>query len=98
MNDILKSRYHYNRLQYRANWSSWSHDRTWYYVDNEKFDNARDVMNDFHRTHFTTANSKSSKTLISIFQDVVNESDLSASRRRSRRKIAMLTLIETTFD
>ena len=98
MNDILESRYRYNRFQYRVNWSDWSHDRTWYYVDNEEFDNVRDVMNDFHRTHFTTTNSKSFRTLISVFQIVVNESDFSTGRRRSRKKIAMLTLIEIIFN
>ena len=98
MNDILKSRYHYNRLQYRVNWSNWSHDRTWYYADNEKFDNVRDVVDDYHRAHFNVADSKSFKSMIVIFEIVVDDTNLSANRRRSRRKIAMLTLIEITFD
>ena len=98
MNDILKSRYHYNRLQYRVNWSDWSHDRTWYYVDNEKFDNARDVVNDYHRIHFIVADSKSYKSMTAVSQVVVDEQDFSTDRRRSRRKIAVLTLIEATFS
>ena len=97
MNDILKSRYHYNRLQYRVNWADWSHDRTWYYANNEKFDNVRDVVNDYHRTYFVVANSKSFKSMIVVFF-VVDEQNSSANRRRFRRKIVMLTLIEITFD
>ena len=99
MNDILKSRYRYNRLQYRVNWSDWSHDRTWYYADNEEFDNVRDVVNDYHRAHFIVADSKSYKSMIVAFEVVdKNEQDSSTSRRRSRRKIAVLTFIEATFD
>ena len=96
MNDILKSRYHYNRLQYRVNWSDWSHDRIWYYVDNEEFDNVWNVVNDYHRTHFVVANFESFKSI--VFEIVVDDQNFSANRRRSRRKIAVLTLIETTFD
>ena len=99
MNDILKFRYRYNRLQYRVNWSDWSHDRTWYYANNEKFDNVRDVVNDYHREHFIVADSKSYKSMIVTFEVVVvDEQDLSTNRRRSRRKIVVLTLIEATFD
>ena len=94
MNDILKSRYHYNRLQYRANWSGWPHDRTWYYVDNGEFDNARDVIEDFHRNHSIVAGSEPFKP--NIF--VVDTQDPLAGRRRSRRKVAVLALIEATFD
>ena len=98
INNILKFRYHYNRFQYRVNWSNWSHDRTWYYANNEKFDNIHDVMNDYHRQHFIVANSKFYKSIVVVSQIVVDEKNFSASRRRSRRKIAVLTLIEVTFD
>ena len=97
MNDILKFRYYYNRLQYRVNWIDWSHDRTWYYANNEEFDNARDVVNDYHRAHFVVANSKSFKSMI-VISFVVDEQNFSADRRRFRRKIAILILIEITFD
>ncbi|KAG7008643.1 hypothetical protein G7Y79_00005g017840 [Physcia stellaris] len=97
VDDILESRYHYNRLQYRANWSGWPHDRTWYYADNGEFDNARDVVDDFHRTHPTAAGPEPSKTLTPVPQDAANGSDPPVGRRRSRRKAAMLALIEATF-
>ena len=99
MNDILKFRYRYNRFQYRVNWSNWSHDRTWYYANNEEFDNVRNVVNDYHRKHFIVANSKSYKSMIVTFEVVVvDEQDSSTSRRRFRRKIVVLIFIETTFD
>ena len=99
MNNILKFRYRYNRLQYRVNWSDWSHDRTWYYANNEKFDNVRDVVNDYHREHFIVVNSKSYKSMIVTFEVVVvDEQDSSTNRRRFRKKIAVLTFIEITFD
>ena len=98
INNILKFRYHYNRLQYRVNWANWSQNRTWYYANNEKFDNARDVVNDHHRAHFIVANSKSYKSMIVVSQTVVDEENSSASRRRSRKKIVVLILIEITFN
>ena len=96
MNDILKFRYHYNRFQYRVNSSDWSHDRIWYYVDNEKFDNVRNVVNDYHRTHFVVVDFESFKSI--VFEIVVDDQNFSTNRRRSRRKIVVLTLIEATFD
>ena len=98
MNDILKFRYHYNRFQYRVNWSNWSHDRIWYYVDNEEFDNVRDVVNDYHRTHFVVVNFESFKSIVVIFEIIVDDQNFLASRCRSRKKIAVLILIEATFD
>ena len=96
MNDILKFRYHYDRFQYRVNWSNWSHNRIWYYVDNDKFDNVRDVMNDYYRNHFIVANSKSFKFIFFVFQ--IDDQNSFANRRRFRKKIVVLTFIEITFD
>ena len=39
IDDIVDSRYRYHRLQYRVNWTSWLHDRQWYYVDDDQFIN-----------------------------------------------------------
>ena len=93
VDDILESRYHYNRLQYRANWSGWPHDRTWYYADNGEFDNARDVVEDFHRNHPTAAGPEPFRPDALA----VDTQDPPAGRRRSRRKAAVLALIEATF-
>ena len=48
VDDILQSRYHYHRLQYRVNWSGWPHDRTWYYADGNEFENAQGVVDAYH--------------------------------------------------
>ena len=58
LNDIIQSRYHYHRLQYRCKWSNWnSHDRTWYYVDDDEFQNAQNIVNVFHEVNSEAAES-----------------------------------------
>ena len=85
MNDILKFRYYYDRFQYRVNWSNWSYNRIWYYVDNDEFDNVRDVINDYHRNHFIVANSKSFKIIFFVFQ--IDDQNSFANRRCFQKKI-----------
>ena len=48
LEDIVDSRLHYNRLQYRAKWTGYSpeHDKTWYPAEN--FDNALLAIQRFH--------------------------------------------------
>ena len=64
-------------------------------TDNEEFDDVNDVRSDTHDSH-----QKNFAVVESIFDfsQVVDEQDSSSDRRRSRRKIAVLTLIEATFD
>ena len=58
LNDVVQFRYHYHRLQYRCNWSSWDfHDRIWYYVDDDEFQNVQSIVNVFHETNSKTAKS-----------------------------------------
>ena len=58
LDDIVQSRYRYHRLQYRCKWSSWdSHDRIWYYVDDDEFQNAQNIVNVFHEVNSETAES-----------------------------------------
>ena len=49
IDNIVDSRYHYHRLQYRVNWTSYFHDRQWYYVDDDQFINAQNVIDEYHR-------------------------------------------------
>ena len=52
LNDVMQFWYHYHRLQYRCNWSNWdSHDRIWYYVDDDEIQNAQNIVNVFHETN-----------------------------------------------
>ena len=56
LDDIIQSRYHYHRLQYRCKWSGWdSHDRIWYYVDDGEFHNAQDIVDAFHEINSEAA-------------------------------------------
>lgn len=48
IDDIEDARYYRGRLQYRVKWSGFERDLTWYNADDEQFNNARDVVNDFH--------------------------------------------------
>ena len=69
-------------------------------TDNEEFDDVNDVKNNFHdfyQKNFVVAKSESFKLMIVVFF-VVDEQDFSTNRRRSRKKIAVLTFIEITFN
>ena len=66
-----------------------------YATDNEEFDDVNDVRNNTHDSH-----QKNFVVVESIFDvsQIVDEQDSFSDRRRSRRKIVVLTLIEVTFD
>ena len=51
MNEILnfKTKERIKRLQYKVKWANWSHDRVWYYVDDDQFNNVVDVVNEYHK-------------------------------------------------
>ena len=47
--DILNSRWHYGRLQYRCAWvDEKTRDLEWYYADGGEFDNSQDIVKAFH--------------------------------------------------
>ena len=48
---ILDSRLHYGRLQYRAAWEGHEPDPNWYYADAGEFDNAANEVKRFHETY-----------------------------------------------
>jgi len=51
LEEIIDSRLHYGKLQYRAKWKSYSpeHDKVWYPANN--FENAQDAVHKFHQQH-----------------------------------------------
>jgi len=51
LNEIIDSRLHYNKLQYRAKWKGYSpeHDKVWYPTEN--FNNAEHTVQRFHRRY-----------------------------------------------
>ena len=38
-------------LSYRVKWTGWDDDQHWYNANNGEFDNAQDIVDDFHRRY-----------------------------------------------
>jgi hypothetical protein len=49
VNDILNSRYHYDKLQYRIVWIEHSSDRVWYSTENS--DHSKKILIDYHERY-----------------------------------------------
>jgi hypothetical protein len=50
INDILDSRYHYEKLQYRIVWTDHSSNRAWYSAENFQ-NHSKKILNDYHRRY-----------------------------------------------
>jgi hypothetical protein len=46
INDILDSRYHYDKLQYKVTWIDHSSDRAWYSAEN--FEHFKNILKNYH--------------------------------------------------
>ncbi len=57
MNDILNSRYHYEKLQYKVAWTDHSSDRAWYSAKNFQ-DHSKEILNDYHQRYSNKSRSK----------------------------------------
>ena len=53
-------------------------------IQNEKFDNVNDVVNDYYRNHFVIVDSKSFKSIIVVFE-IVKQQDFFSNRRHFRK-------------
>ncbi len=51
VDDILNFRQYRERLQYKIKWIEIDYDDKWYYVDKEKFDDSKKVLNEFHKLY-----------------------------------------------
>ena len=51
VDDILNSRHHYNRLQYKVKWHELNRDNEWYYVNKNKFKHLQEVVDEFHKRY-----------------------------------------------
>ncbi len=51
VDDILDSRIRYRKLQYRVKWKDSDTDLTWYDAHDGQFDNAKEVVDEFHRRY-----------------------------------------------
>ncbi len=56
MNDILDSRYHYEKLQYKVAWIEHSSNRVWY--STESFEHTKKILTDYHRRYSNKSKSK----------------------------------------
>ena len=51
VDDILGSRRYYGRLQYQVKWTGVPRDDEWYYADQGEFNNAQEVIHEYHRRY-----------------------------------------------
>jgi hypothetical protein len=70
MNDILNSRYHYDKLQYRIVWIDHSSDKAWYSKENFQ-KHSKEILNDYHRRYFSKL--ESNLRLIVIIETMLSQ-------------------------
>ncbi len=51
VDDILNFRQYREKLQYKIKWIKIDCDDEWYYVDKEKFDDSKKVLNEFQKLY-----------------------------------------------
>ncbi len=51
VDNILNLKRYKERLQYKIKWIEINHDDEWYYVDKEKFNDSKKVLNEFHKLY-----------------------------------------------
>ena len=59
VDDILNSRHHYGRLQYKVKWHELNRDNEWYYADKNEFKHLQKVVDEFHKRYSKKSKSKS---------------------------------------
>ncbi len=57
MNDILNSRYHYEKLQYKVVWTDHSSDRAWYFAENFQ-KHSKEILIDYHQKYSNKSESE----------------------------------------
>ncbi len=51
VNDILNFKQYKERLQYKIKWFEINYDDEWYYINKEKFNDLKKVLNEFHKLY-----------------------------------------------
>jgi hypothetical protein len=69
VNDILDSRYHYDKLQYRIVWTDHSSDRAWYSAKN--FEHSKNILADYHQRY--SQKSESDLRMIVIIETMLSQ-------------------------
>jgi hypothetical protein len=70
MNDILDSRYHYEKLQYKIAWIDHFSDKAWYSTENFQ-NHSKEILNDYHQTY--SAKLESELRLIVIIEAMLSQ-------------------------
>jgi hypothetical protein len=70
IDDVLDSRYHYEKLQYKVVWIDHSSNRAWYSAENFQ-NHSKKILNDYHQKYFTKSESK--MRLIAIIETMLSE-------------------------
>jgi predicted metal-dependent hydrolase len=70
VNNILDSRYHYEKLQYRIAWTDHSSNRAWYSAENFQ-NHSKEILNDYHRRYLTK--SELDLRLIAIIEAMLSQ-------------------------
>ena len=93
--DILDSRRHYGKLQYQVKWKDDDDTLTWWNTDNDEFEGAQDVVDDYHRKypenpgpHNSVVKSKRPRRLRNL-RDLATILILSARKRLAKRSTAL---------
>jgi hypothetical protein len=111
VNDILNSRYHYDKLQYRIAWIDHFSNRAWYSAEN--FEHFKNILKNFHQRYSQKLDSKLRliiiiKTMLSqwirnehkktkqLIQDVLNK--IKAEMKKNDRMQLKESLLINTFD
>ncbi len=51
IDDILNFRCYWDQIQYKVKWTDLDRNDKWYYVDKEKFNDLKKVLNEFHKLY-----------------------------------------------
>jgi predicted metal-dependent hydrolase len=70
VNDILNSRYYYDKLQYKVAWIDHSSDRAWYSAKNFQ-NHSKEILNDYHQKYFQKI--ESNLRLIIIIETMLSQ-------------------------
>jgi hypothetical protein len=70
IDDVLDSRYHYEKLQYKIVWIDHFSNRAWYSAENFQ-NHSKKILNDYHRRYSTKFESK--MRLIAIIETMLSE-------------------------
>jgi len=53
IDDILNFRCYRDRIQYKVKWKDLDRNNKWYYVNKEKFNDSKKVLNEFHKLYLS---------------------------------------------